>query len=89
MLWSADIKLHTLHTRDWCQAAWSAAMWCASRSREEANTEAGVSLPRILPKDKAKYGDTIPEADLERCCPRKKIPKAPVFNVVDDSNTTQ
>ena len=89
MLWSADLKANTLHTRDWCRAAWQAALWCSMRSRAEANKEAGEDLPRVTPKDKAKYGEINVEEDVERCCPRSKNPKAPVFNVVDDGNTDQ
>lgn len=89
MLWSAELKVNTLHSRDWCNAAWTAALWCSSRSRPDANTQAGEDLPRITPKDKAKFGGFDAEVDVERCCPRSKTPRAPIFNIVDDGNTNQ
>lgn len=89
MLWSSDLKVNTLHSRDWCRAAWAAALWCTKRSRAEANAEAGEDLPRVVPKDKGKFGGLNGDDDVERCCPRNKTPKVPVFNAVDDGNTDQ
>jgi hypothetical protein len=89
MLWSADLKLNTIHSRDWCDAAWVAASWCMKRSRAEANAEAGEDLPRISPQDKTNFQDFNADQDVERCCPRSKTVKAAVFNVVDDGNTDQ
>ena len=89
MLWSADLKVNTLHVRDWCRGAWAAALWCLERSRSQANEEAGEVLPRISPKDKSKFGEISVEEDVVGCCPRSKDPRAPVFNLVDNGNTDQ
>ncbi|UZJ57494.1 hypothetical protein CBS101457_006814 [Exobasidium rhododendri] len=89
MLWSADLKVNTLHSVDWCKAAWLSAQWCMKRSRAEANKEAGEDLPKIDANGKIKNGDFNVDQDFERCCPRRDTPKAPVFNVVDDGDTDQ
>lgn len=89
MLWSSELQVNTLHTRDWCRAAWTAALWCSARSRSDANSQAGEDLPRIIPRDKAKFGGLNTEIEVEHCCPRVQTPRAPVFNVVDDGNTNQ
>ncbi|PWN36700.1 uncharacterized protein FA14DRAFT_117274 [Meira miltonrushii] len=95
LLWSADLRLHTLHSRDWCRGAWKAAEWMSSRSREEANKIAGESLPYIKPKDVGKIGEVVDKsksaenASIENICLPEKTPIAPVFNLADQDDMTQ
>ena len=87
--WSADLRLNSLHSTDWCSAAWATAQWLVTRSRAEANELAGELLPAVAPKDKGKGLGVEWNKDIELCCPRAKTPKAPVFNVTDGGDTDQ
>ena len=95
LLWSADLRLHTLHSRDWCRGAWKAAEWASNRSREEANKIAGESFPYIKPKDISKIGEVVDTsktnntASIENICMPEKTPIAPVFNLADQDDMTQ
>lgn len=84
--WGSDLRINTLHTQDWCHAAWVLAIWIARLGRAAADEQGGEVLPPVRMKDK---GDAEREKDVEGICPRGKTPRAPVFNVVDDGNTTQ
>lgn len=88
LLWTGEIRRHALHSRDWCRAAWAAALWTAQRSRSDANQEAGVTLTYVAPSDKRK----IPEADngtaVQTVCAKSKSPVAPVFNLADNDDLT-
>lgn len=86
LLWSGDLRKHTLHAEDWCQAAWKASMWCLSRDRPQIDAEAGVKLPYFEFKDASNISI---EAEHPLMCPRNVTPTAGVFNVVDDSDTDQ
>lgn len=95
LLWSADLRLHTLHSRDWCKAAWRAAEWISVRSREEANNLAGEQIPYIRPKDVNKIGEVVEKSkqddltSIENICLPTKTPIAPIFNIADQDDMTQ
>ncbi|PWN44183.1 hypothetical protein IE81DRAFT_321582 [Ceraceosorus guamensis] len=89
ILWSGDLRLNTLHSQDWCTAAWSVARWLAQRDRAAADSQAGEKLPAISPRDKGKGLNVEWNQDLPNCCPRAKVPTVPVFNVADDEDTNQ
>lgn len=95
LLWSADLRLHTLHSRDWCIGAWKAAEWISNRSREEANKIAGEFLPYIKPNDISKIGEVVEKgksneaSSIENICLPEKTPIVPVFNLADKDDMTQ
>ena len=86
-LWGPDLRIHTIHVDDWCPAAWKIVEWLASHSRSEANQLAGENLPPVRIKDKIQ--DTFRENVGSDCCPRTETPRAPVFNLVDDTDLNQ
>ncbi|CBQ70575.1 conserved hypothetical protein [Sporisorium reilianum SRZ2] len=87
LLWGPELRIHTIHIDDWCPAAWQVVRWVASRSRSEADQLAGENLPPVRIKDKVQ--DSLREKVGPECCPRTQTPRAPVFNLVDDTNLTQ
>lgn len=87
LLWGPDLRINTIHVDDWCPAAWKIAQWVASRPRSEADQLAGENLPPVRIKDKIQ--DKLREKVGPGCCPRSETPRAPVFNLVDDTNLNQ
>ncbi|GAK63076.1 NAD-P-binding protein [Moesziomyces antarcticus] len=87
LLWGPDLRVHTIHVDDWCPAAWKLVEFISSRSRAEADEQAGEALPPVRMKDKLQ--DSLRENVGEECCPRTLTPRAPVFNLVDDTDLTQ
>ncbi|KAJ7211601.1 NAD-P-binding protein [Mycena pura] len=71
---------NTVHVDDVAGAMWACARWMAPLGRKEANSLAGENI--IFRNDKSKASDVkgMPAAD------KKLI--APLFNLVDDSNST-
>jgi len=82
-LWSSDIRMHTVHTLDVAGAMLAAADWMAATGRAKANELAGETLYFHAPERKDLLGD------LQGHLPKGKDPVAPLFNVVDDSDSTQ
>jgi nucleoside-diphosphate-sugar epimerase len=83
LLWSGDMRANTLHSRDWCQAAWLTAVWLARHTREQANSQAGVALPYV--KAAKHISDGMP---CEQSTP-EKIPVAPIFYLADDDDVVR
>ncbi|TDL27254.1 hypothetical protein BD410DRAFT_410300 [Rickenella mellea] len=75
-------SMNTVHVEDVAGGLWACAKWIAKTGRKEADILAGED---ILSNDKSKVQgkdvDFLPD-------PSKKI-VAPLFNLVDDANTTQ
>ncbi|CAD6891639.1 unnamed protein product [Tilletia controversa] len=88
-LWGPELRVHSIHADDWAAAAWQLACWMAQRGRAAADVEAGEDIARVeyAGKDEAEVKKLI--ANSEDVCPRDKVPRAPVFNVVDDNDTDQ
>jgi len=82
-LWSADIRMNTVHLDDVSAALWAAAEWIAPIGRAKANEAAGEALRLHSPANK----DLL--KDLEGHQPKGQDPVAPLFNLVDDSDSTQ
>ncbi|KAJ7074220.1 hypothetical protein C8F01DRAFT_1099684 [Mycena amicta] len=72
---------NTIHTDDIAGAMWACAQWIAPLGRKEADALAGEII--IFHNDKSKVADVKGMPD-----PTKKL-VAPLFNLVDDSNSTQ
>jgi len=72
---------HTIHVYDVAGTMWACATWMASLGRKEANTVAGEIIRFHNDKNKENEVAFMPPHD------QKLI--APLFNLVDDSNTTQ
>lgn len=87
LLWGPELRTHAIHVDDWCPAAWQVALWTASQTRAEADAKAGENLPPVRIKDKLQ--DVLREKVGAGCCPRALTPRAPVFNLVDDTDLTQ
>ncbi|KAE8212002.1 hypothetical protein CF327_g4316 [Tilletia walkeri] len=89
LLWGPELRVHSIHTADWSSAAWQLACWMAQRGRVAADAEAGEDIARV--EYNGKDEDEIKKlvAHNEDVCPRDKVPRAPVFNVVDGDNTDQ
>jgi hypothetical protein len=71
---------NTLHVIDLAGAAWALAQWMASLGRKEADSLAGESI--IFRNEKSKV------SQVEGMPPHDKKLVAPLFNLVDDSNST-
>ncbi|KAK0527684.1 hypothetical protein OC842_004778 [Tilletia horrida] len=89
LLWGPELRVHSVHTFDYCAAAWQLACWMAQRGRAAADAEAGEPIGRIeySGKDEDEIKRILSQA--QDICPRDKTPRAPVFNVVDGDNTDQ
>ncbi|KZT57458.1 hypothetical protein CALCODRAFT_496101 [Calocera cornea HHB12733] len=82
-LWSPQLRLNTVHTDDISGACWEAAMWMASVGRSAAIDQAGV--PMYYGNDP---GKEFPQG-LPAVVPPDQAPKAPLFNLVDASDSNQ
>jgi len=71
---------NTIHVEDVAGGAWACANWIANHDRKEADQLAGVSIPFHNNKNKVK--------EVEGMLPHDQKPVAPIFNMVDDSNST-
>ncbi|CCF54580.1 uncharacterized protein UHO2_01911 [Ustilago hordei] len=87
LLWGPDLRINTIYVDDWCPAAWKLVQWISSRPRSEANQLAGEDLPPVRIKDITQ--DSPREKVDPECCPRCDTPRAPVFNLVDDTDLNQ
>lgn len=76
LLWSSDLKIHTVHNSDVVLAATLAADWIRTvGGRAKADTAAAVDLPPSgVKKDQL--------VDLKGACACDKTVKAVVFNIV-------
>jgi nucleoside-diphosphate-sugar epimerase len=80
-LWSPGKNpTHTVHVEDVAAAAWACANWMASHGRKEANQLAGEVIPFHNEKSKVK--------EVDGMIPHDQKIMAPLFNLVDDSNST-
>ncbi|SNX82556.1 uncharacterized protein MEPE_01262 [Melanopsichium pennsylvanicum] len=86
-LWGPELRINTIHVDDWCPAAWRIVEWIASRSRSQADQQAGEDLAPVRIKDKAQ--DSLREKVGSEICPRSETPRAPIFNLVDDTDLNQ
>ncbi|KAJ1307224.1 hypothetical protein OPQ81_001338 [Rhizoctonia solani] len=80
-LWSGGVRLNTIHVDDVAGAMWACAKWMAERGRAQANAEAGEELHFFNDKAKCSEVSFVP--------PTTSVPVAPLFNLVDDSDSTQ
>ncbi|TFK67905.1 NAD(P)-binding protein [Pluteus cervinus] len=71
---------HTIHVDDVAGAAWACAQWIGPLGRSAANAAAGEVIPFHNDKNKVKEVEGMP-AHNEKLV-------APLFNLVDDSNST-
>ncbi|MBW0498653.1 hypothetical protein O181_038368 [Austropuccinia psidii MF-1] len=78
-LWSAELRLHTVHVEDFASALWGLARWMAARGRSQTE-EYSDSIPCLLSSS-----ETLPAG----MPPKNDIIKAPCFNIVDNGDTTQ
>ncbi|CAD6923806.1 unnamed protein product [Tilletia laevis] len=81
--------MHSIHTADWASAAWKLACWMAQRGRDVADAEAGEYIARVEYTGKDEDEVKRLAANNKDMCPRDRVPRAPVFNVVDEDNTDQ
>ncbi|EIW85380.1 hypothetical protein CONPUDRAFT_98379 [Coniophora puteana RWD-64-598 SS2] len=72
--------INTIHVDDVAGGLWACANWIKGVGRKQADIEAGV--PVLFHNDKAKV------AEVEGTVSPKENPIAPVFNLVDESETT-
>jgi len=74
-------RINTVHVDDVAGASWAAALWMESLGRAEANRVAGEEIYFANDKEKVKSVKYAPQSS--------EALTAPLFNVVDDSDTTQ
>ncbi|KAF8350872.1 NAD-P-binding protein [Amanita rubescens] len=79
LFWPPGDPVNTIHVDDVAGAAWACAEWIAPKGRAAANEAAGEKYS-FHKKNKAK--------EVEGSPPHNKTVIAPLFNLVDDSNTT-
>ncbi|KAF9262204.1 hypothetical protein L218DRAFT_1042950 [Marasmius fiardii PR-910] len=80
-LWSPGKNpMNTVHSDDIAGAAWACAQWMASQGRIAANSVAGEEIVFHNDKNKLK--------SIEGMVPHDKKIVAPLFNLVDDSQST-
>ncbi|KAH7889931.1 hypothetical protein F5I97DRAFT_1941146 [Phlebopus sp. FC_14] len=72
--------VHTVHVQDVAGALWACAVWMELHGRKEADKLAGTKI--LFHNDKHKV------KEVEGTCSSEFRPIAPVFNLVDDSETT-
>ncbi|KAF9239678.1 hypothetical protein BU15DRAFT_46609 [Melanogaster broomeanus] len=72
--------VHTVHVEDVAGALFACAEWMRLHGRQEANSIAGEKIPFHNDKSKVK--------EVEGTCSPDDQPIAPIFNLVDDSDTT-
>lgn len=72
--------VHTVHVEDVAGAMWACAVWMSQQGRERAITLAGEKIPFHNEKSKTK--------EVEGMIAPDEQPIAPLFNLVDDSETT-
>ncbi|CAE6432678.1 unnamed protein product [Rhizoctonia solani] len=80
-LWSGGLRMNTVHVDDVAGAMWACAKWMAERGRTQADAEAGEELHFFNDKSKVSEIPFVP--------PATSAPVAPLFNLVDDSDSTQ
>ncbi|CAE6478601.1 hypothetical protein ACGC1H_003020 [Rhizoctonia solani] len=80
-LWSGGLRMNTVHVDDVAGAMWACAKWMAERGRSQADAEAGEELHFF--NDKSKI------SEISFAPPATSVPVAPLFNLVDDSDSTQ
>ncbi|KAH7910175.1 hypothetical protein BJ138DRAFT_1153513 [Hygrophoropsis aurantiaca] len=73
-------RIDTVHVDDVAGGMWACAEWIAPLGRNEADVIAGEKIPFHNEKSKV--------AEVEGTCPPTSQPIAPIFNLVDDSETT-
>lgn len=95
LLWSTDTKNSTLHNQDFVSAQWALATWMANQGRQKADALAGTNLPSCRPLPSfvswGSSGTATSEWDskeIEGLAARTKTCRAPVFNLVDENDTT-
>ncbi|KAF6764986.1 hypothetical protein DFP72DRAFT_869721 [Ephemerocybe angulata] len=71
---------NTIHVDDVAGAAWASSQWISGLGRKAANEAAGVPIPFHNDKTFVKEHPDIPAHNTK--------PVAPLFNLVDDSNST-
>ncbi|KAJ8093315.1 hypothetical protein PM082_020801 [Marasmius tenuissimus] len=80
-LWSpGKHPMNTVHSDDIAGAVWASAQWIAGKGRQAAEASAGEEI--LFHNDKSKL------KDIEGMVPHDKKVLVPVFNLVDDSNST-
>ncbi|KAI6129162.1 hypothetical protein EV401DRAFT_2224860 [Pisolithus croceorrhizus] len=72
--------VHTVHIDDVAGALWACAQWMRPLGRQQADAIAGEKIPFHNDKGKVK--------ELAGTCSPDVQPVAPIFNLVDDSETT-
>jgi len=94
LLWSPDQWRNTVHNEDYSAAQWALAEWMASLGRTQGDKLAGSPLPPCRPLPSyisfSSSGPATSEWDtkeIEGLAPRTKMLRAPLFNIVDDSDT--
>lgn len=80
-LWSGGLRLNTVHVDDVAGGMWACAQWMAARGRAQADAEAGEELHFFNDKSRCSEVTCMP--------PATEVPVAPLFNLVDDSDSTQ
>jgi hypothetical protein len=94
--WTPDVRVNTIHSDDYADGLYTLAEWMAKTGRAQANKLACSPLPpcRPLPSWIPSYGSqkkNKPEwdkDDIEGLAPREVTVEAPVFNLVDNGDTT-
>ncbi|KDQ13201.1 hypothetical protein BOTBODRAFT_56260 [Botryobasidium botryosum FD-172 SS1] len=75
------IRINTVHVDDVSRALWAVAKWIEPLGREAADRLAGEKMYFANEKGKVKDVEGVPAPE--------DVPVAPLFNLVDDSDSTQ
>ncbi|BEI87009.1 hypothetical protein CcaverHIS002_0703550 [Cutaneotrichosporon cavernicola] len=82
-LYNSDLRINTVHSTDVGRAMYLTALWLMQTPRDQVLKEAGTEL--YFPFEKEKSSKSI----IKTVVPEEELPVVPMFNVVDDGDSTQ
>lgn len=100
---SSDLRINTVHSTDVGRAMYLTAIWLMQTPRDQAIKEAGTELhfpfgdekkpsmsSKMFTRGGSKKGTSSDEwRNVKTVVPEHETPVAPMFNVVDDGDSTQ
>ncbi|BEI94782.1 uncharacterized protein CcaverHIS019_0703630 [Cutaneotrichosporon cavernicola] len=99
-LYNSDLRINTVHSTDVGRAMYLTALWLMQTPRDQVLKEAGTELYFPFEKEKSSKSmstmfrgkKTTVDAEwrsIKTVVPEEELPVVPMFNVVDDGDSTQ
>lgn len=103
-LYNSDLRINTVHSTDVGRALYLTAIWLMQTPREQVLQEAGTELyfpfgedkkstksamPSMFMRGSKKTGTSDEWRSIKTVVPEDEAPVVPMFNVVDDGDSTQ